>query len=64
MALLEQVYHCRGEPWGIIYAQVIPSDIVHFLLPTGQDVDQLLLQHDFCLYATMIHKDNYGIINL
>ena len=39
VALLEELYHCGGEPWGIIYAQVIPSDIVHFLLPTCQDVE-------------------------
>ena len=38
VALLVEVYQCGGEPWGIIYAQAIPSDTVHFLLPTGQDV--------------------------
>ena len=41
MVLLEEVCHCGGGLWGLIYAQAMPSETDHFLLPVSQDVRTL-----------------------
>lgn len=37
VALFEQVSHCEGGFWRLIYAQANPSFSEHFLLPEDQD---------------------------
>ena len=37
VVLLEEVCHCGGGLWSLIYAQATPIISVHFLLPADQD---------------------------
>ena len=39
VALLKEVCHYESRLYGLIYAQIIPSEIDHFLLPLDQDVE-------------------------
>ena len=51
VALLEEVCHCEGGLWGLIYAQTTSRVTIQFLLPEDQDVELWIPSPAPCLPA-------------
>ena len=64
VVLLKGVHHCGGGLQGLTYAQVTPSETVHFLLPLDQDVRMLSYLSSTMSACMLPSRHDNNVLNL